>query len=68
MTITYIILTVYLLIAAGFLVAIQLENIKYDADFSFFQIVVALFWLPWAIWYLIVIVSEWIRNRNANRI
>lgn len=67
MTIAYIILTVYLLIAIGFLVAIQLENIKYDADFSFFQVIVALLWFPWGIWYLSVIASEWIRNRNARR-
>ena len=42
----------YLFAAYAFYSVIALERVKQGADFAAIQVVVAILWLPWLIWYV----------------
>jgi len=53
-----VLITVYVAVFLLFLVAMYSEAPNHGDKVGFRHVVVALFWLPWAIWYLGVLLKD----------
>ena len=63
MEILYTIAAVWVIGAIIFFAFIRVEANKRDVEFNILQLIVAIFWWLWAIWYGCVLVGDWWRNK-----
>ena len=54
----WIILAVYAIVAFTFLGLILREDKRQNARFNIFQLVVALIWPLWGMWYIFILLTE----------
>ena len=59
-----IIAIVYGIIALGLYTAMIVESRRQEASMTFLNIVVAALWPFWLVWYSIVLIQEWWRDRG----